>query len=223
GCAILLATQKHKDGCSFETDIRLEEVAGLVPVKVIRIGPVPRAIFTAPVTPFRVEAALPAADDIAGAVGLVASDIGFGDHRPGLHQGGPRCLHVPLASREALAKARPLEPLWSALVTPLGTDMAYFYAPGGDDARTSYRARMFAPTSGVPEDPATGSATALLAAQLLVAEALGEGTHRWDIEQGYEMGRPSNLRLEADVAGGKLASARVAGQAVQIMEGVLDI
>ena len=55
GCAILLASKKYKDGCSFETSIRLEEVAGLVPVKVTRIGEVARAIFTAPVVPFAVD------------------------------------------------------------------------------------------------------------------------------------------------------------------------
>ncbi|MGH8865619.1 MAG: PhzF family phenazine biosynthesis protein, partial [Burkholderiales bacterium] len=33
GCAVLLAEQKYKPGCSFETEIRLEEGAGLVPVK----------------------------------------------------------------------------------------------------------------------------------------------------------------------------------------------
>ena len=43
GCAILLAEQKYKPGCSFETTILLEENAGLVPVKVSRIGDVPRA------------------------------------------------------------------------------------------------------------------------------------------------------------------------------------
>ncbi len=52
GCAIHLAQKKYKPGCAFETEIRLEEVAGLVPVKVSRIGDHPRAQFTAPVVPF---------------------------------------------------------------------------------------------------------------------------------------------------------------------------
>ena len=68
-----------------------------------------------------------------------------------------------------------------------------------------------------------GSATAILAAQLLVAERLADGTHRWKLEQGYEMGRPSDLWLEADVADAKLVAVRVAGQAVQISSGVLEI
>ena len=223
GCAIHLAQKKYKPGCSFETTIRLEEVAGLVPVKVSRIGDVPRAQFTAPVTPFVPDAPEPNLDLLARAVGLEPAAIGFGRHVPRLHQGGPRCLHVPIASREALARARPLEPHWSALIAPLGTDMAYLYTRGGDAAETAFRSRMFAPTSGIVEDPATGSATALFAAQLVAAEGLADGTHRWKLEQGYEMGRPSDLWLEADVADAKLVAVRVAGQAVQIMSGVLDI
>ncbi|RPH69869.1 MAG: PhzF family phenazine biosynthesis protein, partial [Hyphomicrobiales bacterium] len=86
-----------------------------------------------------------------------------------------------------------------------------------------FRARMYSPTAGIPEDPATGSATAILARQLLSAEALADGKHAWTLEQGYEMGRPSDLHLEADVAGGDLKAVRVAGQAVQIMSGVLEL
>lgn len=223
GCAIHLAQKKYKPGCSFETVIRLEEVAGLVPVKVSRIGDVPRAQFTAPVTPFAADVASPPAGEIASALGLSPSDIGFDGHSPGVFRGGPAFLYVPLNSREALARARVIEPHWSNLFAHLGTRMAYMYARGGDHGETAFRARAYAPLDGIPEDPATGSATAILAAQLLKAESLADGTHRWRLEQGYEMGRPSDLWLEADVAGAKLTAVRVAGQAVQIMSGVLEL
>jgi trans-2,3-dihydro-3-hydroxyanthranilate isomerase len=81
---------------------------------------------------------------------------------------------------------------------------------------------MYSPTGGIPEDPATGSATALLAAQLLKADSLKDGSHKWQLEQGYEMGRPSDLSLEADVREGKLTAVRVGGQAVRVMQGTLD-
>lgn len=223
GCAILLATERHKPGCSFETEIRLEEQAGLVPVKVTRIGDVPRAVLTAPVLPFAVPRALPNAAAVALALGLEAGDIGFDGHRLGLYEGGPLFFYVPVASRDALARARPIEPLWSAMTAGLGTGGVYLYVRGGGHARTAFRARMFAPTDGIPEDPATGSATAIFARQLLAAETLKDGKHVWLLEQGYEMGRPSDLHLEADITGGRLTAVRVAGQAVQIMSGVLEV
>jgi trans-2,3-dihydro-3-hydroxyanthranilate isomerase len=223
GCAVLLAEMKHKPGCSFETEIRLEEKAGLVPVKVSRIGDVPRAMFTAPVVPFAVDVPVPNKEEAARALSLESADIGFDAHSIGIFEGGPRFFYVPVASRAALARCRVSEPHWSKLIAAMGVDNAYIYARGGEAPKTSFRARMFAPTGGIPEDPATGSATALLAAQLLQAEALKDGSHAWELEQGYEMGRPSDLHLEADVRGGKLTAARIAGQAVRIMEGTMEV
>ena len=223
GCAILLAEMKYKAGCSFETEIRLEEKAGLVPVKVSRIGEVPRAMFTAPVLPFAASAPLPNGEDAARALSLDPADIGIDAHAIGIYEGGPRFFYVPVASRAALARCRVIEPHWSKLIATMGVDNAYVYARGGAAPKTSFRARMFAPTSGIPEDPATGSAAALLAAQLLKAEALKDGTHAWELEQGYEMGRPSDLHLEADVEAGKLTAVRVAGQAVRVMQGTLEV
>ena len=120
GCAIHLASKKYKPGCSFETTIRLEEVAGLVPVKVSRIGDVPRAQFTAPVVPFAVDMPLPVVEDMAQALVACAADIGFDGHGLGLYQGGPRFFYVPLNSREALARARVIEPHWSRMVSAHG-------------------------------------------------------------------------------------------------------
>ena len=223
GCAVLLADMKYKAGCSFETEIRLEENAGLVPVKVSRIGDHPRAQFTAPVVPFAIDLPLPGIALVAEALSLEPGDIGFENHTIRVHQGGPRFFHVPIKTREAVARCVVAEPHWSEMIATLGVDNAYVYTRGGDNSKTNFRARMFAPTGGIPEDPATGSATALLAAQLVKAEALKDGTHKWQLEQGYEMGRPSDLFLEADVNQGKLTDVRVAGQAVKVMQGTLEI
>lgn len=223
GCAILLAEQKFKPGCSFETEIRLEEKAGLVPVKVSRIGDIPRAMFTAPVIPFAVDAPPPSRDEAALALSLDPADIGFDGHGIGVYQGGPRFFYVPVKSRSALAGSRIVDPHWTAMTQSRRADMAYLYTRGGDHAKTDFRGRMYAPASGLVEDPATGAATAILATQLLRAERLADGTHAWELEQGYEMGRPSDLHLEADVRDGKLAAVRVAGQAVRVMEGTLEV
>ena len=104
GCAVLLAEMKYKAGCSFETEIRLEEGAGLVPVKVSRIGDCPRAQFTAPVVPYAVETAMPSQDLVAKALSLDVSDIGFEGHAIALLEGGPRFFYVPVKTRGALER-----------------------------------------------------------------------------------------------------------------------
>jgi trans-2,3-dihydro-3-hydroxyanthranilate isomerase len=79
---------------------------------------------------------------------------------------------------------------------------------------------MFAPGLGIPEDPATGSAAAAFAG--LLASRLGDGEHTVAIEQGYEMGRPSVIRLASVVRAGRLVSASIGGDAVVVTEGTIE-
>ncbi len=224
GTAALLAELARKPGCSFETEVTLELKAGLTPVKVSRIADRLYATLTAPVVPFHADVKLPTAADTARALGLEPADVGFDHHAVASLEGGPRFFYVPVKSRAALEKSKIIEPYWSALIRPMdGVDAAYVYTRGGDNKGTHFRSRMYAPTGGIPEDPATGSATALLAAQLLKAENLSDGTHAFKLEQGYEMGRPSDLDLACDIASGKLTAVRVGGGAVRMMEGEIEI
>ena len=209
GCALHLAGEA-------ETLITLEEQAGLVPVTITRQDGVARAEFTAPRTPER-HAPTPPQALIARALGLAATDLGPAD--PGVWQGGPAFLYVPLTDLAALATARPCEPAWSELMDAAEVDSAYLYTP----TPTGYRARMFSPTAGIPEDPATGSASAILAAQLLATGALPEGTTTIPLTQGIEMGRPSDIRLTATVTGGSLGPIRIAGHAVPIASGTIRV
>ena len=213
GCAILLAEQSH--GGDFETLITLEEEAGLVPVTVRRQGTDITAEFIAPVIP-QPTSHQPDPGLLAAALDLSPEDLG--PHIPGVHQGGPRFLYAPVKTLQALARARPIEPHWSALMAAAQVDSAYLYSAAND-----YQARMFSPNAGIPEDPATGSATALLASQLLANDALAEGTTTLHLQQGVEMGRPSDLRLSVDVSGGRLQAVRIAGSAVRIGEGRLRL
>lgn len=215
GCAILLAEAAHRG--DFSTTITLEEEAGLVPVTVSRQAGRIIAELTAPVLPYPA-GGTPDAALLAAALDLGPEDLG--PHAPGVHEGGPRYLYAPLASLAALARARVVEPHWSRLIAAHGVDSAYLYAKGGD---CDFRARLFSPTAGVPEDPATGSASAILAAQLLANGAVPDGTTRLTLHQGVEMGRPSILRLTIAAAGGALAAVRIAGSAVRIGEGRLRL
>jgi trans-2,3-dihydro-3-hydroxyanthranilate isomerase len=223
GCAILLAEMLQGGDGPFETEIVLEEVAGLVPVTVRNTGGATWAQFTAPVVPSPVPAKLPSVQDVAVALGLVPSDICPDGVPLGLHEGGPSFFYVPLASREALAQARSQEPHWSNILNALKTVGGYLYAKGGRNPATDFATRMFNPSGESTEDPATGSAAALFASQLFRALELKDGTHAFRLEQGYEMGRPSDIDMEADVREGKLVAVRVAGSAVRVMEGLLSL
>jgi trans-2,3-dihydro-3-hydroxyanthranilate isomerase len=223
GCAILLAEMLHGRGKPFEAEILLEEVAGLVPVTVRNTGGASWAQFRAPVVPYSVPGPLPSVQDVAVALGLAPSDVCPSEVPLGLHEGGPRFFYVPIASGDALTRARPLEPHWSNILNSLGTVGGYLYAKGGQNPATDFCTRMFNPSGEGIEDPATGSAAALFASQLYQTLSLKDGTHAFRLEQGYDMGRPSDIDMEADVQKGKLVAVRVAGSAVRVMEGQLSL
>jgi trans-2,3-dihydro-3-hydroxyanthranilate isomerase len=220
GCAVLLASLKYKGGCSFETDILLEERAGLVPVRVRRIGGVPKGILTAPKLPKKSRDA-PSPKSIAMGIGLEEKEIGFGSHTPGVIDAGSPILFVPVEGLSALANARVIEPHWSEMLRQASTFAAYIYAPAGEGGN-SFRARLYAPAEGIAEDPATGMAAAALPGQIHHCENLADGEYRWQIAQGVEMGRPSSLTSEAEIKNGRIEVVRVGGQAVSIAQGILE-
>lgn len=207
GCALYLAAGR-------DADLVLEKQAGLVPVS-IRNG---EAEFTAPQLPV-LHAPPPDTALIAQALDLSAADLGFSTHHPAVWQGGPAFFFLPLASLDALTRARPIEPFWSRLMQAAQVDSAYLYTP----TTKGYRARMFSPAAGIPEDPATGSASAILAAQFLAAGDLHEGEAHFHLTQGIEMGRPSQIGMTSQVSAGQLTEIRIKGRAVPIAQGRIHI
>jgi trans-2,3-dihydro-3-hydroxyanthranilate isomerase len=222
GCAIHLAQKSFAGNGDFETAITLEEVAGLVPVKVTRQSGLVHAQLTAPVIPFAGAGRAPEAAMAAAALGLGEASIGFGTHKLAQWQGGPTFLFMPVADRAALSASRPCEPAWSRMVDFAQAQNAYVYTRDPADPANVFHARMFAPTAGLPEDPATGAASCLLAAQLLASGELAEGLNSFALKQGEDMGRPSDIALEVDVANGSLAAVRIAGTSVTVSKGWVE-
>ncbi|CAO2654158.1 Nn.00g108910.m01.CDS01 [Neocucurbitaria sp. VM-36] len=123
---------------------------------------------------------------------------------------------VSLASRAL--KLDGLDEGWSD--TFIGT---YFFVRTGEGkgGSTALRTRMI---EGPLEDPATGSAASDLAAYLSITEGTTSETSKYEIVQGVEMGRRSEILIEIDMAEDKSVSKLyLHGGAVQVMEGQLRI
>ncbi|HML44812.1 MAG TPA: PhzF family phenazine biosynthesis isomerase, partial [Hyphomicrobium zavarzinii] len=99
----------------------------------------------------------------------------------------------------------------------------YLYTRQCEHTASAFHSRMFAPQVGIPEDPATGSAAVGLAGIVHHFDRLPDGTHRRIVEQGYEMGRPSQIVLTLVVDGGKLTTVRIGGSSVRVSEGTIEI
>jgi trans-2,3-dihydro-3-hydroxyanthranilate isomerase len=85
------------------------------------------------------------------------------------------------------------------------------------------RARMFAPLSGVPEDPATGSATCAVVGLLAHLDKRPSGEFAYHLAQGVEMGRPSTLQARAGKSSGVVTATWVGGSCVMVSEGFLHV
>jgi len=161
---------------------------------------------------------------IGAALGLAPHEIGFENHRVAFWSAGVPYVTIPVADLEAAAKIRLDNQAWSELA-PRKSEWAmaspYVYCRETVHHDSAFHVRMIVPGTPSYEDPATGSAAAAFAGAIMHFDAPTDGTSQLWIEQGLEMGRPSRIRLELNVDGGKLASARIGGHAIKVAEGTL--
>jgi trans-2,3-dihydro-3-hydroxyanthranilate isomerase len=153
---------------------------------------------------------------IAAALALAPSELA--EPRPARWSAGNPFTFVAVAGLAAMARCRPDPASFDAAFGANGA--AYVFCRETAEPGHAFHARMFAPGMGIAEDPATGSAAAAFAGPL--APHLPDGTHTLAIEQGYEMGRPSLIRLAVEVAAGRLVSAAIGGEAVIVTEGTIE-
>jgi trans-2,3-dihydro-3-hydroxyanthranilate isomerase len=197
GTAWVLAQPLQRDVVELETGV------GLVPVEVDRdeSGGLVFGRMTQPVPTFEpyVEQ-----DRLLAALGVDSSAIPVERYDNGV-------LHtfVALDSPDAVADLRPD---MQALVD-LDVKANCFAGSGA-----TWKLRMFAPSVGVPEDPATGSAAGPLACHVCRHGLAAWG--EWiEISQGAEIGRPSTLFARADEAGGEIVRVLCGGRAVVVARG----
>ena len=205
------------------TTVRFEEGAGVVPVAIDRRGD--RSFFcelTAP-EPLTLGEPLPVAE-VAAALSLRPEDVDARAHPPRTASVGLPFVVARLAERGALERARPnagaLGPLVARRVIP---DIFFYVLPEKGQDEFDVRARMFAPLDGIPEDPATGSASAALASLLASLDPKADGELRYRIAQGVEMGRRSVLEARVEKTNGEVTAARIGGTSVLVGEGWIEI
>lgn len=203
--------------------IVLEQGIGTVRVGArVRAGSPAFAEFDAPKLPAEA-GVLPPDDVLAAGLGLIPSEIGFENHRPLCFAAGNTFAFVPVASIEAIRRARVNGAHWERGFEQQGIVGVYLYTRQCEHTASAFHSRMFAPQVGIPEDPATGSAAVGLASIVHHFDRLPDGTHRRIVEQGYEMGRPSQIVLTLVVDGGKLTTVRIGGSSVRVSEGTIEI
>jgi trans-2,3-dihydro-3-hydroxyanthranilate isomerase len=221
GAAIAIA---ERDANTLDTKLMvLEEKIG--PVRtMVRMGKgAPFAEFDLPRLPEQQDTPLDAAA-AAIALGISPEQIGFENHRISCWSVGMPFVCIPVRNLGIAQQARFDMAAWLANfeeAEPLDVLCPYVYCRETVGHENAFHVRMFAPHHGIPEDPATGSAAAAFAGAIAHFDGLTNGPVALIIEQGVEMGRPSEIRLELEGRGGAIEVARIGGHAVKVAEGVL--
>jgi trans-2,3-dihydro-3-hydroxyanthranilate isomerase len=182
-------------------EILLETGAGVVPVTLDREGA--RIVFGRMRQPIPEWEPYAEADELQRVLG-VRSTLPVE-----LYRLGPGHVYLELGSEEEVAT---LAPDFGALKR-FDAGVNCFAGSG-----KRWKTRMFAPGSGVAEDPATGSAAGPLAIHLARHGRIAFGDEI-EISQGDELGRPSKLfaRVEGSTEGVELVE--VGGSAVIVARG----
>ena len=200
-----------------------EEGIGPVPVSIRVVDDQPAFIqLTAPQLPeFGPEP--PPPETIAAILSLDLSDLLEGENGPQAVSCGLPFLFVPLRNHDVVSRVQLNRGLWQQYLSSYWAPHVYVFTYGSEVGDSHIHARMFAPAIGIEEDPATGAAATALAGYLGARSETSEGTLQWRVGQGFEMGRPSILYIEAEKARGEIVSIRVGGTSVLVSEGIMRV
>ena len=198
-----------------------EEKAGLVRIKLLRDrSDVTGARLAAPQS-FSIGENI-APEIVASACSLTATDIDTRAHQPCIASCGMPVIFAALASRAALAAARPRTEIFAQHVPITRAAGIHLYVEDAT-AVADIETRMFAPLHGITEDPATGSANVALIGLLATLRPEPDLRLERKISQGVDMGRPSLMVASAEKRAGAIVAAHIGGSCVPVMSGVITL
>ena len=188
-------------------EIRLETLRGLVPVRLEREDG--RIVFGRMAQPLPTIEPYDKAEELFEILGVEGSELPVE-----VYDNGVKHLYVTLRSEDEVAALRPD-------LRRLGDEPELCFNCFAGEG-TKWKTRMFAPSSGVAEDPATGSAAGPLALHLARHGRIGWG-EEIEIAQGVEVGRPSKLYARVDGSADEVERVEVGGSAVIVARGELKV
>jgi trans-2,3-dihydro-3-hydroxyanthranilate isomerase len=158
---------------------------------------------------------------IAMALGISSADIRDDLPIQTVSTGVP-FLFVPVRTLAALAQCAVNAAALAALFNPGEPVLPIYMFVANESGEFAPRSRMFAPHDGVPEDPATGGASAPFGAYA-AAHGLIKPAPRTSflIRQGIEMGRPSEIWVEVARKDSGPVAIRIGGRCAIVGEGTM--
>lgn len=189
-------------------EIQLETGAGVVAVRLEREGPT--IVFGRMEQPLPSVEPWPDPDGLLRPLGLERAELPIE-----VYDNGSKHVYVVVGSEDEVAAVKPDLAALAEQPNVLGINVS-----AGSDSK--WKTRMFAPSGGVAEDPATGSAAGPLAVHLARHGRIDFG-QEIEISQGAEIGRPSTLYARVDGSADQLERVEVGGSAVIVARGEFSL
>ena len=221
GTAFVLASSGEFGEISETTRVTFEEKAGVVDITISKQEN--GKIFCELKAPEQLSlGTLIPVDLVAGALSIQPSDIITGTHLPQVASVGLPFIMVELKDISVLKQIKVnvngFEKMMETGIIRSST-FAYVKNYEGFDIR----ARMFAPLSGVYEDPATGSANCAISALLSYHDSKPSGVFSYKIGQGFEIGRDSILQSRTEKRDRKIVSVYIGGNSIMSCKGTITV
>jgi trans-2,3-dihydro-3-hydroxyanthranilate isomerase len=221
GTTFVLAAERLIECSGQETTINLEEGVGMIPVTIEWRGGSPAYIqMSQPLPVFG--SRFTDANLIAEVLSIEARAI-TETHLPiEVVSCGVPFLFVPLKNLKDVRRIQFRRDMWERVLRDFESPHVFVFTQETELEGSSVHCRMFAPALGISEDPATGGASGPLGCYLVRHQfTASEGEVEYTSEQGFEIGRPSFIKIRIRLDGGEISGVRVGGQCYPMGEGHL--
>ena len=133
-------------------------------------------------------------------------------------------LFVPVKSLAAMRAIRFRPNVWERALKDFVAPQLFAFSREVETPGATVHSRMFAPSLGVPEDPATGAASGPLGCYL-VRHKLVASSESGQIlsEQGLEMGRPSFIHIQIETDSDEITGVYISGECHYLGAGSLEL
>lgn len=136
---------------------------------------------------------------------------------------GATRLLIPVAQTRGLDLIAPNFETLTALSAELGADGFFVFAVNRGVGELSTESRMFCPALGIPEDPVSGNAHAMLACYLWEMAQFEPDVTSFIGHQGRHVKRPGEVHVRLETAKDALVAAHIGGHAVIVSDGLLSL
>lgn len=223
GTGYVLARDEKIKTREGETSFIFDEQIGEIPLKIFKQSQKIKSVEMIQPIPEFMET-YQDKDTVSALLSITPGDVSNDSPMQVVSAGVP-FLFVPVNSLSAMKKIKFRQDVWEREFLDKGLKVDIFaFSSETIDTQATVHSRMFGPTMGISEDPATGAASGPLGAYLtrykLVAPQTS-GEYQILSEQGMEINRPSQITINVKYNDEKISFVSIAGPSADVGRGTI--